>query len=127
MPGRLYVASPSNRPNDVGFDGAAVQKLPALEYVASKILTSACSNAACPASVPGPPAPGEMPPGSRGVCVYRSDTDPQEYWIAGRWDSKDAYTANSNAPGTDATYRRLRALMDGDPEWHDGEIVFAQP
>jgi heme-degrading monooxygenase HmoA len=69
----------------------------------------------------------KMPPGSRGVCVYRSDTDPQEYWIAGRWDSKDAYTANSNAPGTDATYRRLRALMDGDPEWHDGEIVFAQP
>jgi len=70
---------------------------------------------------------GEMPPGSLGVAVYRSDADPREYWVAGRWDSKDAYTSNSNAPGTDAGYRRLRALMEGDPEWHDGEIVFARP
>jgi quinol monooxygenase YgiN len=70
---------------------------------------------------------GEMPSGSRGVCVYRSDTDLREYWIAGSWDSKEAYTLNSSAPGTDASYRRLRALMEGDPEWHDGEIVFARP
>jgi heme-degrading monooxygenase HmoA len=70
---------------------------------------------------------GTMPPGSRGVCVYKSDSDPREYWVAGSWDSKDAYTTNSNAPGQDANYRRLRALMDGDPEWHDGEIVFARP
>jgi heme-degrading monooxygenase HmoA len=69
----------------------------------------------------------DMPSGSRGVCVYRSDADPREYWVAGRWESKDAYTANSSAPGTDENYRRLRALMESDPEWHDGEIVLAQP
>jgi quinol monooxygenase YgiN len=69
----------------------------------------------------------EMPPGSRGVCVYRSDADPREYWVAGSWDSKDAYTANSNRPETDASFRRLRALIESDPEWHDGEIVFARP
>lgn len=70
---------------------------------------------------------GTMPPGSRGVNVYHSDTDPLEYWVAGSWDSKDAYTANSNTPGQDANFRRLRALMDADPEWHDGEIVFSRP
>jgi quinol monooxygenase YgiN len=70
---------------------------------------------------------GTLPPGSRGVSVYRSDTDPQEYWVAGSWDSKEAYTTNSNTPTQDASYRRLRALMDGDPEWHDGEIVFSRP
>jgi heme-degrading monooxygenase HmoA len=70
---------------------------------------------------------GEMPPGSRGLSVYRSDTDPQEYWVAGIWDSKDAYTTNSNTPTQDAVFRRLRALMASDPEWHDGEIVFARP
>jgi len=69
----------------------------------------------------------EMPAGSRGVCVYRSDTDPREYWVAGSWHSKDAYTTNSNAPGTDARFRRFRALLEADPEWHDGEIVFARP
>jgi quinol monooxygenase YgiN len=69
----------------------------------------------------------ELPQGSRGIWVYRSDLDPQEYWVAGNWDSKDAYTANSNAPVQDARYRRLRDLMEQDPEWHDGEIVFARP
>ena len=68
-----------------------------------------------------------MPPGSRGLSVYRSDSDPQEYWVAGGWDSKDAYTTNSNTPAQDAVFHRLRALMESDPEWHDGEIVFARP
>jgi quinol monooxygenase YgiN len=70
---------------------------------------------------------GEMPPGSRSVSVYQSDTDPLEIWIAGSFDSKEAYTSNSNSPEADASYRRLRSLMEGDPEWHDGEIVFARP
>lgn len=33
----------------------------------------------------------------------------------------------SAGPHTDASFRRLRALMESDPEWHDGEIVFARP
>lgn len=69
----------------------------------------------------------EVPPGSRGVHVYRSDADPQEYWTAGSWDSKDAYRANSDRPNTDANFRRLRALLESDPEWHDGEIIVARP
>ncbi|MGH7685238.1 MAG: putative quinol monooxygenase [Candidatus Dormibacteria bacterium] len=69
----------------------------------------------------------EMPPGSRGVSVYRSDADPQEYWVAGSWDSKDAYATNSNRPDTDANFRRFRALLESDPEWHDGEIILTRP
>ena len=69
----------------------------------------------------------DIPPGSQGVTVYRSDADPQEYWIAGRWDSKEIYRANANRPETDANFRRFRALLESDPEWHDGEIVFTQP
>ncbi|MGA7988124.1 MAG: antibiotic biosynthesis monooxygenase family protein [Candidatus Dormiibacterota bacterium] len=69
----------------------------------------------------------DLPPGSHGVSVYRSDTDPQEFWVAGSWESKEAYRANSNTPEQDASYRRLRDLMDADPEWHDGEIVFSRP
>ncbi|HUZ71121.1 MAG TPA: antibiotic biosynthesis monooxygenase [Candidatus Saccharimonadales bacterium] len=69
----------------------------------------------------------DVPAGSRGVWFYRSDADPQEYWVASSWDSKDAYTSNSNTPEQDARYRRLRALMEADPEWHDGEVVFGRP
>jgi quinol monooxygenase YgiN len=68
----------------------------------------------------------EMPPGSRSVLVYRSDANPREYWVASSWDSKEAYTSNSNTPEQDQRFRQLRELMDSEPEWHDGEIVVAR-
>ncbi len=68
----------------------------------------------------------DRPTGSRALWVYRADTDPREYWVASSWDSKDAYTSNANTPQQDARFRRLRELMESDPEWHDGEIVLAQ-
>ena len=68
----------------------------------------------------------ERPQGSRTVFVYRMDGDSQEYWVAGVFDSKDAYTSNSNTPEQDARFRQLRSLMEADPEWHDGEIVASQ-
>jgi heme-degrading monooxygenase HmoA len=61
--------------------------------------------------------------GSRAVYVYRSDATPGEYWVAGIFESREAYTSNSAAPEQDARFRRLRELMESDPEWHDGEIV----
>jgi heme-degrading monooxygenase HmoA len=68
----------------------------------------------------------ERPPGSNTVYVYRADADPREYWVASSWDSKEAYTTNSNTPQQDQRFRQLRDLMDSDPEWHDGEIVVAR-
>lgn len=65
-------------------------------------------------------------PGSRAVFVYRMDNDSQEYWVAGIFDSKEAYTTNSNTPEQDARFKRLRSLMETDPEWHDGEIVVSR-
>jgi quinol monooxygenase YgiN len=65
----------------------------------------------------------ERPPGSRAVYVYRSDADPTEYWVAGVFESRDAYEANSATPEQGARFQRLRELMESDPEWHDGEIV----
>jgi heme-degrading monooxygenase HmoA len=66
------------------------------------------------------------PAGSQSVMVYRADADANEYWVASVWDSKDAYFANSNTPEQDTTFRKLRELMDVDPEWHDGEIVISR-
>ena len=39
------------------------------------------------------------------------------------WESREAYTSNSSTPEQDARFGRLRALLESDPEWHDGEIV----
>jgi hypothetical protein len=27
----------------------------------------------------------------------------------------------------DASYRRMRELLAADPEWHDGQVIFAHP
>jgi heme-degrading monooxygenase HmoA len=65
----------------------------------------------------------DRPPGSRSVYLYKSDADPREYWVAGVFESREAYTSNSATPEQDARFKQLRELMDADPEWHDGEIV----
>lgn len=62
-------------------------------------------------------------PGHIGEYVYRMDSDPNEYYMAVIFDSKESYVANANSPEQDARYREMAALMESEPEWHDGEIV----
>lgn len=63
-------------------------------------------------------------PGYIRSVVYRMDTDPQLCYLAVVFDSKESYWANAKSPEQDSRYRQLQSLMDGEPEWHDGEIVF---
>jgi heme-degrading monooxygenase HmoA len=67
----------------------------------------------------------ERPPGSRSVMVYKSDADSTEYWVVGAFESRDAYANNSATPEQNDRFTRLRALMQSDPEWHDGEVVIS--
>src|SRR5262245_43184712 len=64
-------------------------------------------------------------PGYMGTYVYRSDADPSTFWLAVAFQDKAAYEANAQSPEQDARYQQIRALLTADPEWHDGEIVFA--
>jgi quinol monooxygenase YgiN len=64
-------------------------------------------------------------PGFVAQYVYRSDVDPNEYWLAVVFESKEAYRANAASAAQDTSYQRLRAFLADDPEWHDGEIVSA--
>ncbi|HZB98136.1 MAG TPA: hypothetical protein VE219_06015, partial [Candidatus Sulfotelmatobacter sp.] len=63
------------------------------------------------------------PGGAKAVYVYKSDGNPDEYWVAAIFESKDAYMRNANTPQQDANFRQMRELLEADPEWHDGEIV----
>ncbi|HET8647927.1 MAG TPA: antibiotic biosynthesis monooxygenase [Vicinamibacteria bacterium] len=65
-------------------------------------------------------------PGLVGSYIYRSDTEPDTYWMAVAFTDKAAYVANAQSPEQDARYQKLRALLTADPEWHDGEIVATQ-
>ncbi len=57
--------------------------------------------------------------------VYRADADPRELWLVVVFESREAYLVNAESDKQDAEYRRLRALLEADPEWHDGEVLFA--
>lgn len=63
--------------------------------------------------------------GAVGSYVYRMDNDPAEYYLTVIFSSKETYVANANSPEQDARYRQLLAFLEGPPEWHDGEIVYA--
>ena len=67
----------------------------------------------------------EKDPGEVASYVYRMDADPSTFYVVAIFESKEAYVANANRPETDARYQHIRAYVDGEPEWHDGEIVFA--
>ncbi len=64
-------------------------------------------------------------PGEVASYVYRLDADPSIFYLVTIFESKEAYVANADRPETDARYQHMRAYFDGEPEWHDGEIVFA--
>ena len=63
-------------------------------------------------------------PGFVGEQVYRMDRDRNEYIMAVIFDSKESYVKNAQDPAQDARYRKWRELLENDPEWNDGEIVY---
>ncbi|MFN8422249.1 MAG: antibiotic biosynthesis monooxygenase [Anaerolineae bacterium] len=62
-------------------------------------------------------------PGYVGEYIYRLDNEPNTYYMAVLFDSKEAYHANAQDPAQNERYMQMRALMASDPEWHDGEII----
>ena len=61
--------------------------------------------------------------GAFGGYLFRSTSHPGELVAVAVFDSKENYDRNANDPGQDAWYRELRALLEADPEWNDGEAV----
>ncbi len=64
-------------------------------------------------------------PGFVTTYIYRMDADPDEIYMAVVFKDREAYFANANSPEQHSRYEQMRALLAADPEWHDGEIVYA--
>ena len=63
------------------------------------------------------------PKGYLGEIIYKMDSNPNEIMLAVFFDSKESYHANANDPEQDKEYRKMRDLLDADPEWNDGEVI----
>ena len=55
--------------------------------------------------------------------LYRMDADPNEVYLAVVFQDRESYRKNAEDSETDALYRRMREMLDADPEWHDGEVI----
>jgi hypothetical protein len=55
-------------------------------------------------------------PGLFGEFTFRMDEDPNTYYEAVVFESREAYRAVAESPEQGARYRKLLALLDGPPE-----------
>lgn len=67
----------------------------------------------------------DMAEGYVSTVMYRSTNDPNELWLSVIFSDEESYRANAAAPSQNQMYERMRALLAADPEWHDGEVIFA--
>ena len=55
--------------------------------------------------------------------LMKPDNKPGEMIGVAVFQDKASYMANGDDPEQDRWYRRLRELLQADPEWEDGEYV----
>jgi len=64
---------------------------------------------------------GAQPAGYiRSSVLTENDGDVQ--WLFVVFEDRASYDANANDPAQHERYTAFRALMEADPEWHDGTI-----
>lgn len=61
--------------------------------------------------------------GAVGGYVMRADANPDEFIAIALFESKEDYQANGNDPAQGEWFGKLRAVLQSDPEWEDGEYV----
>ena len=64
--------------------------------------------------------------GAIATYVYKLDTDPNEVIMAVLFQDKKTYMANADDPQTDEWVQRVRAHLEADPDWNDGEVIVSQ-
>ena len=57
--------------------------------------------------------------------VLRPDDQPDELLLVAIFRDRDSYRANASDPEQDRWYRQMREHLQADPEWTDGELVYA--
>lgn len=53
------------------------------------------------------------------------ENDGDVAWMFAVFDNREVYYKNADDPAQNERYLAFRALLEDDPEWHDGEIQSA--
>lgn len=63
------------------------------------------------------------PQGPGAMLVFRMDSDPNEVYMVIAAPSREAYRAESESEHRHQRYLEMLQFLDGEPEWHDGEVI----
>lgn len=63
--------------------------------------------------------------GSKAGYLYQLDSDPDAFVGVAVFNDKKTYIANADSADQDAWFKELRANLDADPKWMDGEVLGA--
>jgi quinol monooxygenase YgiN len=58
------------------------------------------------------------------TTLFRSASDPNEVWMSVVFEDEASYRANADSPAMDQRFRALSDTLEGDPEWHDGHVIY---
>jgi quinol monooxygenase YgiN len=64
---------------------------------------------------------GSIPGYVSSYVLYENDSDVA--WLLAIFEDRASYDKNADDPAQHERYVEYRALMEEEPEWHDGEIV----
>jgi quinol monooxygenase YgiN len=65
-------------------------------------------------------------PGYVSSTVYKMDADSNEFYMTVLFEDQASYRANAESPEQNGRYQKMREMLEGEPEWHDGEIVYSR-
>lgn len=57
------------------------------------------------------------------VYVFQMDKDPNELYLVAIAESEEAYRQIANDPEQHERYLEMVALLQTEPEWHDGHVL----
>ena len=64
-----------------------------------------------------------MADGEQAAMMYQMDADPNEFYLAVAFTTKEAYVANANSPEQHQTFLQMMNFLESEPEWHDGIVA----
>jgi quinol monooxygenase YgiN len=68
---------------------------------------------------------GQNTDGFVGTHIFQMDANPDEVWLVAIFENREMYQANASRPEQDEWYQQMRAHLEEDPVWHDGEIIYS--
>lgn len=68
----------------------------------------------------------QWPKGAIAFYAFQMDADPNEVYMVAVFESQETYVANAESPEQHARYQQMMEYFEAEPEWHDGQIVYAE-